>query len=124
MDLRMPHDAEGGQYQNADDRADCAGTGGGNEGEEMTHAAEEYNASAFGKPAGRHHARLIRVAMNDEELHDEFEAIVRRTRADFVSGFPSVYADMVRLIDALRDDPNGASRRTLEHLLHRLGGLA
>lgn len=61
-------------------------------------------------------------APEGEPDDDDVEAVLRRTRADFVGGFEAAYTAMARLIDRLLHD-RGA-RSELEHLLHQMGGLA
>ena len=61
---------------------------------------------------------------DDEQVEDDVDVVVRETRRNFISGFGAACAAMARLIDELTTDTSGASRGELQHLLHRMGGLA
>ena len=61
---------------------------------------------------------------DDEQVEDDVDVVVRETRRNFISGFGAAYAAMARLVDVLAKDTSGASRSELEHLLHRMAGLA
>jgi hypothetical protein len=61
---------------------------------------------------------------DEEQVDDDVEAVLRGTRKDFIGGFGAACAAMARLIDMLATDTNGAFRSELEHLLHRMAGLA
>jgi HPt (histidine-containing phosphotransfer) domain-containing protein len=79
------------------------------------------------KADGRHHALAYLLAMNpadEEQVDDDVEAVLRGTRTDFISGFGAAWAAMARLVDVLAKDTSGALRSELEHLLHRMAGLA
>ena len=60
----------------------------------------------------------------DKHDDDDVEAVLRQTRADFVSGFRPACVAMARLIDGFSHDTNGAARSELVRLLHRMSGLA